>query len=125
MSQDRTGPPPVTELIAVTTSRSESGARVHVAGEVDCSTAPRLTESLDGVLDDAPAEVVVDLTEVTFLDSAGLHALVTAHGRAGRAGTRLRVLVATRAVLRPIQVTGLAEVLAVEQVAPGAGAGAA
>ena len=110
------------ELISVTPS---AGGRVSVAGEVDCSTAPRLAACLDATLASGPDELVVDLTEVTFLDSAGLHALVTAHAQAGRLGVPMRVLVATRAVLRPIQVTGLEHVLGVERVQRGAESGAA
>ncbi|WP_051684273.1 STAS domain-containing protein [Blastococcus sp. URHD0036] len=114
-----TSPP---ELVSITSS---GDGRVAVAGEVDCSTAPRLTACLDSELASAPAELVIDLTEVSFLDSAGLHALVTAHAHAGRIGVPMRVLVATRAVLRPIQVTGLEDLLGVERVQPGAETGAA
>ncbi len=124
MTTTWTGSPP-SELMTVTTERTDAGARVVVAGEVDCSTAPRMGACIDSLLAAEPAEVVVDLTGVTFLDSAGLHALVTAHARAQALGVRLRVLVATRAVLRPIQVTGLESVLGVERVQPGAGVGVA
>ncbi|WP_409332193.1 STAS domain-containing protein [Trujillonella humicola] len=108
--------------MSVTTARTESGASVSVRGEVDCSTAPRMRDCIDSLLAAAPRELVVDLTEVTFLDSAGLHALVTARSRADEAGARLRVLVATRAALRPIQVTGLWDVLGVEVVERSSGA---
>ncbi|WP_158548665.1 STAS domain-containing protein [Blastococcus sp. TF02A-26] len=112
------------DLLSVTSS---AGGRITAVGEIDCSTAPRLATCLDSVLAAAPAEVVVDLSQVTFLDSAGLHTLVTAHGRATGLGVRLRVLVATRAVLRPIQVTGLEHVLGIEHVQPAddSGVGAA
>jgi anti-sigma B factor antagonist len=112
----------ITELISVTVS---TGGRVAVAGEIDCSTAPRLAAGLESALATGPAELVVDLSEVSFLDSAGLHALVTAHTAAGRLGVRMRVLVATRAVLRPIQVTGLEHVLGIERVESDAATGAA
>jgi anti-sigma B factor antagonist len=112
------------ELITVTPT---AGGRIAVAGEVDCSTAPQLAACLESVLAAAPPEVVVDLTEVTFMDSAGLHTLVTAHGQATGRGVPLRIRVATRAVLRPIQVTGLEHVLDIERVQPAdqADAGAA
>jgi anti-sigma B factor antagonist len=106
--------------MSVTTALGESGGRVAVAGEIDCSTAPELTAGVEALLAAAPAELVIDLTEVTFLDSAGLHALVSARARATGLGIRLRVLAATGAVLRPIQVTGLWDVLGVEQVGAGA-----
>lgn len=112
----------IPELLALTVS---TGGRVAVAGEIDCSTAPRLTDCLESVLATSPAELVVDLSEVSFLDSAGLHALVTAHASAGRHGVPMRVLVATRAVLRPIQVTGLEHVLGIELVGSDAATGAA
>ena len=113
---------PITELISVTPS---GNGRVAVSGEVDCSTAPRLTACVEAVLASGPAELVVDLTGVSFLDSAGLHALVSAHTAAGRLGVPMRVLVATRAVLRPIQVTGLEHVLHIERVSVGVRTGAA
>lgn len=121
MTPTRTGTI-TSELLTVT---SFAGGRVAVAGEVDCSTAPRLAASLDSVLASLPAELVVDLTGVTFLDSAGLHTLVTAHAEAGRLAVRMRVLVATRAVLRPIQVTGLELLLGVEHVGSVGQSGAA
>ena len=124
MTATWTGSPPP-EQLSVTTARADASCHVSVVGEVDCSTAPRLTENVDALLASGPAELVVDLTGVTFLDSAGLHALVTAHTRAQGQGIRMRVLVATRAVLRPLQVTGLETLLGVEQVAPRTGSGTA
>ena len=112
----------IPDVISVT---PVADGRIVVAGEVDCSTAPRLAASLASVLASSPPELVVDLTEVSFLDSAGLHTLVTAHTDAGRRGVLMRVLVATRAVLRPLQVTGLEHVLRIERVQVGAETGAA
>ncbi len=87
---------------------------VVVSGEVDSVTAAGLREGLVGVLARAGmSEVVVDLQGVTFLDSAGLCALATAHRDAGRAGQRLLLRAGeNRAVLRPLQLTGLWDVLA-------------
>jgi anti-sigma B factor antagonist len=52
--------------------------------------------------------VDLDLRGVTFLDSAGLSALATAHRAAQAAGRELRMRCGTtRAVVRPLQITGL------------------
>ena len=52
-----------------------ASARVlALTGEIDLHAAPRLLADLPGLLAHAPA-VVVDLTEVTFLDSSGLRVL--------------------------------------------------
>src|SRR2546423_9199400 len=49
---------------------------VSLAGELDHMTAPDLTEAVDGCNDGKP--IVVDLSELRFLDSSGLHALIEA-----------------------------------------------
>ncbi len=69
-------------------------------------------------------EITIDLDGVTFLDSAGLCVLASAHRRAVARGLRLRVLASGRAVIRPLQITGLWTLLGAEQVEPGAGSAA-
>ena len=115
-------PGPTSELLTVDTVSTDSALRVVCAGEVDCSTAPALRRALDDAFAVGARAVTVDLEAVTFLDSAGLSVLAVAHRAADQSGTRLRVLVATRAVTRALQVTGLWELLGVEQVHAGAGA---
>lgn len=85
---------------------------VTVSGDVDALTAPRLRHELDQAFADVgTGAVVVDLTDVTFLASRGLSTLVDAH-REASALVPLRVVVDhTRPVIRPLQVTGLADVL--------------
>ena len=98
---------------AVATAASAGGCVVTVRGDVDATTAPDLRACLLAALDrpDA-ADVEVDLTDVTFLDSAGLTALVVAHRTAERAGRAVRLRCgAGRAVTRPLALTGLTSVL--------------
>jgi anti-sigma B factor antagonist len=94
---------------------SDDGCRVTVQGEVDSSTAPDLRDCLLEVLSrPGSADVEVDLTRVTFLDSAGLSALAVAHRAGVSAGRGLRVRCGTaRAVVRPLQITGLWDVFTV------------
>lgn len=103
------------DLVTLAVSTSGSAARVSVSGEIDSSTAPQLRERLDEVLDSGVAEVVVDLGGVTFLDSAGLCVLAAAHRRAAGGDVRLRVLASHRAVIRPLEITGLYDLLHVER----------
>ena len=82
---------------------------LEVDGELDTLTAPRLEADLYAALDTGRTEdaaVVVDLSGVTFLASSGLAVLVGGARRAGAAGKRLHLVVATRAVTRPLEVTG-------------------
>jgi len=105
------------ELVSFDISIAGSSATVRAAGEIDSTTAPLLSQHLTALLDADVRELTVDLGEVTFLDSAGLCVLATAHRRAGRQNVRLRVLATSRAVVRPLQITGLWDLLHAEQVA--------
>lgn len=79
---------------------------VHVHGELDTMTAPVLREQLAGQT--AAADLmVVDLSRVTFLGSAGLAALVAAKDEVDRAGHRLRLVCGSHTVTRALEATGL------------------
>jgi len=107
--------PPEGDVIALAVASTGSTVRVSAAGEIDSSTAPQLRERLDEVLGTDVAELVVDLGGVTFLDSAGLCVLAAAHRRAADRDVRLRVLASARAVIRPLEITGLYDLLHVER----------
>ncbi|MCZ2826751.1 MULTISPECIES: STAS domain-containing protein [unclassified Modestobacter] len=98
--------------IDVRAATSSAGCTVSVSGEVDSATAPGLRGCLLEVVQRPDTTTVeVDLRGVTFLDSAGLSALATAHRAAVAAGRELRVRCGTtRAVVRPLQITGLWDV---------------
>ncbi len=114
--------PPTSELVTVTVSTSDTVVRVTVAGEVDSTSAPVLREQIDAVIDSGAPEFVVDLVQVSFLDSAGLCVLAAAHRRAGERGIRMRVLASSRAVIRPLQITGLWSLLGASEVSAQSGA---
>lgn len=114
--------PPTSELVTVTVSTSDTVVRVTAAGEVDSTSAPVLREQIEAVLDSGAPEFVVDLVQVTFLDSAGLCVLAAAHRRAGERGIRMRVLASSRAVIRPLQITGLWSLLGASEVSAQSGA---
>jgi anti-sigma B factor antagonist len=104
------------DLVALDVRRSEDSVRVAATGEIDSSSAPQFRRILDGLLDEPGlSEIVVDLGGVTFLDSAGLCVLAAAHRRTKGRGIQLRVLASSRAVIRPLQITGLWDLLRVEQ----------
>ena len=101
--------------IDVRAATSTGGCTIAVSGEIDATTAPGLRSSLLEVLGRPGVDAVeVDLTGVTFLDSAGLSALATAHRAAEAAGHTLQMRVGnTRAVVRPLEITGLWDVFTV------------
>lgn len=81
-------------------------------GEVDLHTAPEVDQALVLILHRGPRRLVVDLSQVSFLNSAGLDVLVRCHRRAG-ARTDLRIVATTRATWRPLQIVRLHEILVI------------
>src|SRR5438874_12784052 len=51
---------------------------LHVRGEVDVTTTPRVRARLVAMLSNGKPQLIVDLEEVRFLDSSGLGAIVAA-----------------------------------------------
>jgi anti-anti-sigma factor len=91
---------------------SPSTARVAVIGEVDVATAPALCDVLLDVLQEQTYVLLdVDLAGVTFLDCAGVAALVAVRNAAVRAGRQLRVSHPRPIVGRVLGLTGLHGVL--------------
>jgi anti-sigma B factor antagonist len=81
-------------------------AVLAVRGELDTLTAPELEIALRELLDGSEARSVVDLSGVTFLASSGLAVLIKAAHRAEAGDRALHLVVSSRAVLRPLEVTG-------------------
>ena len=79
---------------------------INVVGEVDTLTAPVLRSRLDEHVGEVEL-LVLDLSEVTFLGSAGLAVLVAAKDEADRYNHRLRLVPGSRIVVRALEATGL------------------
>jgi anti-sigma B factor antagonist len=107
------------DLVSVALSTAGSAVVLAAAGEIDSTSAPVLRQHLDAVLDGEVQELTIDLGRVTFLDSAGLCVLANAHRRAVRQDVHMRVLASTRAVIRPLQITGLWDLLRADQTTEG------
>jgi anti-sigma B factor antagonist len=104
------------DLVALDVRRSDGSVCIVATGEIDSSSAPQFRRTLETLLaEPGLSEIVVDLAGVTFLDSAGLCVLAAAHRRIKGRGIQLRVLASSRAVVRPLQITGLWDLLRVEQ----------
>jgi anti-anti-sigma factor len=98
--------------ITVRVSHHDAGVVLRVIGELDMVSAPSLTESIADALREHPAMLVVDLTAVRFIASAGMSALVGAYDQAGDR-TQVRVVASHPATLRPLEVTGLLTAISV------------
>ena len=90
---------------------------VHVVGEIDTLTAPVLRTRLDEQVAAVPL-LVLDLTDVTFLGSAGLAVLVAAKDEADRRRHTLRIVPGSRIVTRALEATGLLGIFDIAEGVP-------
>lgn len=98
----------------VITSHVGEDAVLSVTGEIDLTSCGRLREKIDEVDLDRPPHVVVDLTQVGFIDSTGLSVLVGAARRARTEGRGFGV-VAEGHLRELLRLTGLDTVMDVHQ----------
>ena len=96
-------------------------SRMHIAprGELDIATAPRLEEAISAATSEPVAELVLDLRELTFMDSTGLRALAQANLKAEQAGTALSIWRGSRQIDRVLEISGLGPLLPLADPPPG------
>ena len=81
-----------------------------VRGEVDVSTAPELRERLLLLAERRPTTAVVDLSDVSFVDSTALGVLVSGVKRLRSGGGDLHLVVTQPHISKVFEITGLTEV---------------
>ena len=84
---------------------------VTVAGELDLLTTPQLTDAIESAASRSPVGVIVDLSKLEFLASAGMNALVAANREISRLA-RFAVVADGPATARPLKLIGLDKVVA-------------
>lgn len=85
---------------------------VTVSGELDLVTAPQLSESMQLVREKQPSAVVVDLSEVGFLASAGMSLLASTHQQLGDSAG-FAVVADGPSTGRPLSLVGLDQVFGI------------
>ncbi len=104
----------LSDLPEITRSVLSEDGRVYLveaAGDLDLTSAPALSTSLEAAeASDAPS-VVLDMTGVTFLDSSAINVVLRHRSRLLDLGRTLELRAPVPAVRRVLEVTGLAAVL--------------
>src|SRR4051812_47819482 len=102
---------PSTATFEISDCEPKPGSHVVVAsGEIDLHAAPSLREMLESVLERSPRALVLDMSGARFLDSAAIGVLA---GHVKAAGAPLTVVCSNENVLRVLQISGMARVLAI------------
>lgn len=92
---------------SISVDRQGPRAVVRVLGELDIATVPKLARTLDG-LGPAARDVVIDLSEVWFMDLTAMRRLLRVQDRLAVRGGRLALAAVPDATLRMLRLTGLA-----------------
>lgn len=80
---------------------------VHAAGELDFATRDELVETLTAIEELGTRGITLDLRDLAFIDSAGLHVLIAAHKRALAGGWRFQIVCGPGRVWRALALSGL------------------
>jgi anti-sigma B factor antagonist len=92
-------------------------AWVHVAGELDHASTPKLSQTVRDARLYARL-VVLDLREVTFMESSAVHVILDAAGDAQETGGRLILVRGPAHVDRALTLTGACEEVEIFDLAP-------
>ena len=91
-------------------SEEDVDERTHliaVAGEIHVSTAPEFSRLLSAAIGRGKTQVVLDLSDVEFIDSTGLSVLLNGLRRVTRRGGRMAIVCSNPTVLRLFVITRL------------------
>jgi anti-anti-sigma factor len=83
--------------------------RLRVSGELDFATAPRLEDAAGALVEADAKRLVLDLSDLRFIDSSGLRAVIVLHERSEREGWSLDVVRPPGQLLRVFQISGIDE----------------
>lgn len=97
--------------LTISSSRQGNITVLAVCGDIDLLTIDLVRQALEGAFRERTTNLLVDLTQTTFLASAGLKALEQARERAETAGALFAVVTARPSTTRPIIALQLEQVL--------------
>jgi anti-sigma B factor antagonist len=104
----RKGPTMGLQSLLETRSQEQNGVvTIVLSGDLDLATAPILSEKLAPFEGNGVSTIILDLQDLTFIDSTGMHTFLEARNRAMSNGQRLLVRGASSTAQRYINIVGL------------------
>jgi len=100
--------------------RLETGIReidgmkvLDVAGEIDVYTAPQFKDAVNSIIDDGQKHLIIDMGAITYMDSSGFGALLSATRRLRPQGGTINLVKCNTSIDRILRITRLNTVFAV------------
>jgi len=98
-------------MMQIATTPGSDRYLITVSVEVDLATSPELDIAIIAAIDFGATSVVIDLTDVSFMDSSGLGVIVRALKRCREAENDLDLVITNERVLKVFGITGLDQVI--------------
>ena len=100
----------------ITTSYSSGRLTLHLSGELDHHGARGAMKTIEGLLDKyMPRDAVIDLSELTFMDSSGLAVVLHLYRTCARSGREFAVRGTPPQPMRVFEAAGLPQVMVFER----------
>jgi anti-anti-sigma factor len=94
------------------------GTHISPTGELDIATTPSLEQAITEATSERGASLVLDLRELTFMDSTGLRTLAQTNARAESDGFSLSIVRGPRQIERVLEISGLGALLPLVDAPP-------
>ena len=98
--------------------RNGAATRIAPAGELDIATTPALEQAISEATGEPGAALVLDLRELTFMDSTGLRTLAQTNARAEDEGFTLEIVRGSSQIERVLKISGLGALLPLVDAPP-------
>ncbi|MHC5529025.1 anti-sigma factor antagonist [Priestia megaterium] len=93
--------------------------RIKLAGEIDAYTAPKLKEKFMEITEHTETEIIVDLTDVSYMDSTGLGVFIALLKANKKNNGSLKFVGVSERIKRLFDITGLTDILNVNSQVEG------
>ena len=83
----------------------------NLSGEIDISNAPQLKKDLETAFEQKPADIIANVSELSYIDSTGLGAIISVYGKMKKTGHRIVLVEPKDNVKKLLNITSLDKVL--------------
>lgn len=98
--------------MTIITEQENKTMTLHIAGRLDTLSSPELEKAV-GALSAEVTELILDMSEVTYVSSAGLRVLLGAQKKMSKAGS-MKLTGVCETVMEVLDITGFADILEIE-----------
>lgn len=101
------------DQLRIRAERADGYDVLYLDGELDPHTAPLLKQEVDRLAADGCLDIVLDLSQLAFIDSSGLRVVISSHREMADRGGKLTLRSPSDTAQRLLEITGLVDHIAI------------